>query len=119
MEKSKMLSNLVDKYEDRESKGFLKYGTTMDRGDLSLHEWLNHLQEELMDATLYIEKLKHELQDAVEEAAIDMFDEEPRKEYIVDEEDGKGAVVYRGGKCESISASWLYPGDLKVTYDKN
>ena len=118
MEKTDILSKLVDKYEDREAQGFLKYGTTMDRGDLSLHEWLNHLQEELMDATLYITKLKEELRDEIEEAAIDTFSEEPRKEYIVDE-DGKGAVVYRGGKCESISASWLYPGDLKITYDKN
>jgi hypothetical protein len=31
------------------------------RDDLNLIEWLNHLQEELMDATLYIEKLKAEL----------------------------------------------------------
>ena len=37
-----------------------KYGTTMDREDLTLVEWLNHLQEELCDAIQYIEKLKHE-----------------------------------------------------------
>ena len=30
----------------------------MDRTDLNKSEWLTHLQEELMDATLYIEKLK-------------------------------------------------------------
>ena len=35
-----------------------KYGKTMDRTDLNKTEWLTHLQEELMDATLYIEKLK-------------------------------------------------------------
>ena len=29
--------------------------------DLNLQEWLNHLQEELMDATLYIERLKAEV----------------------------------------------------------
>jgi hypothetical protein len=33
----------------------------MERDDLSLDEWLTHLQEELMDATLYIEKLKTEI----------------------------------------------------------
>ncbi len=33
----------------------------MDRNDLSPLEWLQHLQEELMDATLYLEKLKKEL----------------------------------------------------------
>jgi hypothetical protein len=35
---------------------------TLDRKDLSPLEWLNHLQEELMDATLYIERLKKELE---------------------------------------------------------
>jgi hypothetical protein len=29
----------------------------MERRDLSLTEWLSHLQEELMDATVYVEKL--------------------------------------------------------------
>ena len=33
----------------------------MDRNDLSTLEWLQHLQEELMDATLYLEKLKKDL----------------------------------------------------------
>jgi hypothetical protein len=38
-----------------------KYGTTLDENKATLIEWLTHLQEELMDATLYIEKLKSEL----------------------------------------------------------
>jgi hypothetical protein len=41
--------------------GIKKYGTTLENNTLSLMEWLNHLQEELMDATLYIEKLKQEI----------------------------------------------------------
>jgi len=32
----------------------------MERTDLSTYEWLNHLQEELLDAIIYIEKLKDE-----------------------------------------------------------
>jgi hypothetical protein len=43
------------------AKGQAKYGTNLDRKDVDLEGWLNHLQEELMDATLYIEKLKKEL----------------------------------------------------------
>jgi hypothetical protein len=36
----------------------LKYDNkTMDRTDLSLVEWLTHHQEELMDASVYAEKL--------------------------------------------------------------
>ena len=34
----------------------------MDRNDLEILEWIDHLQEELMDATLYLEKLKKELE---------------------------------------------------------
>ena len=49
------------KFEQRSQTGIKKYNTTLEREDLNLQEWLNHLQEELMDATLYIEKLKSEL----------------------------------------------------------
>jgi hypothetical protein len=52
---------VVDKLINRALVGKAKYGTTLDRGDLSLHEWLNHLQEELLDAANYIEKLKQVL----------------------------------------------------------
>jgi len=33
----------------------------MERNDLTLLEWLQHLQEELMDAAVYVEKLKSEI----------------------------------------------------------
>lgn len=46
------------KFEERSQAGIKKYNTTLEREDLNLVDWLNHLQEELMDATLYIEKLK-------------------------------------------------------------
>jgi hypothetical protein len=52
---------VLSKYYERSQLGIQKYGRTLDRDDLNLIEWLNHLQEELMDATLYIEKLKQEL----------------------------------------------------------
>ena len=38
-----------------------RYGVNTDRTDLSTLEWLQHLQEELMDGAVYIEKLKAEL----------------------------------------------------------
>ena len=46
------------KFEERSQAGIKKYNTTLEREDLNLVDWLNHLQEELMDATLYVEKLK-------------------------------------------------------------
>jgi hypothetical protein len=51
------------KFEERSQTGIKKYNTTLEREDLDLQDWLNHLQEELMDATLYIERLKAELKD--------------------------------------------------------
>ena len=51
---------VVVQLRTRAEKGKEKYGTTMERDDLTLMEWLQHLQEELMDAVVYIEKIKGE-----------------------------------------------------------
>ena len=56
-----MKDKIVESVLDRSEEGMKKYGVTMDRKDLSSLEWLNHLQEELMDAILYAEKLKKEI----------------------------------------------------------
>lgn len=56
----KIVESVLESYKKRSNEGIRKYGTTLERNDLSLLEWLNHLQEELMDATLYIERLKQE-----------------------------------------------------------
>lgn len=53
-----ILISVLTKYYDRSKQGLKKYGTNLDRKDIDLMGWLNHLQDELMDATLYIEKLK-------------------------------------------------------------
>jgi len=44
--------SVLDKYLDRAVAGKNKYGTDMDRNDLNVVQWLQHLQEEMMDATL-------------------------------------------------------------------
>lgn len=49
--------SVITKYVKRSETGLLKYGTTLERTDLSEEDWLIHLQEELMDASLYVEKL--------------------------------------------------------------
>jgi hypothetical protein len=49
--------SVLSKYYDRSKRGIEKYNTTLDRDDLSLVDWMVHLQEELMDATLYIESI--------------------------------------------------------------
>jgi succinate dehydrogenase flavin-adding protein (antitoxin of CptAB toxin-antitoxin module) len=54
----KYVQSVKEKFEQRSQTGIKKYNTTLERDDLDFLDWLNHLQEELMDATLYIEKLK-------------------------------------------------------------
>jgi len=56
----KIVNQVVQNFEKRSIIGYLKYGKNLDRNDLTFLQWINHLQEELMDATLYLEKLKDE-----------------------------------------------------------
>jgi hypothetical protein len=56
-----IVNSVVEKFQERSRAGVEKYNKTLDRNDLCLVEWLNHLQEELMDATLYVQKLKEEV----------------------------------------------------------
>lgn len=55
---SKTLERLHSRFRAREDVGFLKYGTSIDRRDLSGEAWLAHLHEELMDGCLYLERLR-------------------------------------------------------------
>ena len=57
---SKIEESVCKKILDRAKVGKEKYGTTMERDDLTFQEWITHLQEELMDAIVYIEKLKQD-----------------------------------------------------------
>ena len=59
--KDSIVESVIEQFRDRSEVGIKKYNTTLDRKDLSVLEWLQHLQEEIMDACLYIEKLKKEL----------------------------------------------------------
>jgi hypothetical protein len=52
---------IVAKFLERSAIGQQKYGVTLDRTDLSPLDWIQHAQEEHMDAILYLEKLKGEI----------------------------------------------------------
>ncbi len=49
---------------NRMEKGYTKYGVTTERKDLNTIEWLQHLQEELLDGAVYIERLKNEFKNS-------------------------------------------------------
>jgi len=58
----KVVLSVMAKYAERSATGLKKYGTTLDREDLTLDQWINHLLEELMDATLYLSRIKKEIE---------------------------------------------------------
>jgi hypothetical protein len=58
MTKDPITNSIIEKIVKRAAAGFEEYGTTLadNKGDLDY--WLTHLQEELLDAAQYIEKIK-------------------------------------------------------------
>ena len=72
-----VVRNVVDKFVSRSDVGFAKYGSTLDDERRlkmkGLTKYLNDIQEELMDAVLYIQAARDELRDMSEEAMIDKF----------------------------------------------
>lgn len=62
-----VVERVVDKFVSRSDVGFKKYGVTLDQDPSNLFEWLNHIQEELMDATLYIQKLKEKTSEEMQD----------------------------------------------------
>ena len=86
-----VVERVVDKFVSRSDVGFEKYGKTLHDertgGHKDLTGYLNDVQEELMDAILYIQAAREELQDLSEEALIDRHrddDYEPPMAYSLD-----------------------------------
>ena len=59
--KDSIVASVIEKFKNRSAVGIAKYGTTLDRTDLGILDWIQHAQEELMDGILYLEKLKKTL----------------------------------------------------------
>ena len=59
--KDQIVLSVMAKYAERSATGLRKYGVTLDREDLTLDQWITHLQQELMDATLYLERIKKDI----------------------------------------------------------
>jgi hypothetical protein len=56
-----IIEKVVDQLVSRSDVGLKKYGVTLDGDTGDITTWLQHLQEELLDAANYIEKLKQTL----------------------------------------------------------
>ena len=66
-----VVEKVVDKFVDRSNVGYKKYGVTLDderrKKIKDLADYLNDVQEELMDAILYIQAARDEIKDIANE----------------------------------------------------
>jgi len=65
--RDEVIKSVVKKFINRSDAGYKKYGITLHKDDQPLDTWLQHIQEELMDAVNYIEKTRRVLRDEIEE----------------------------------------------------
>jgi|TARA_R100001443_G_scaffold66555_1_gene75599 hypothetical protein len=69
-----VVKRVVQKFKERSDEGFKKYGTTLDEERTTkmkgLMKYLIDIQEELMDAILYIQTAQEELKDQLDEKEI-------------------------------------------------
>tara|TARA_R110002051_G_scaffold261127_2_gene321037 strand:+ start:158 stop:373 length:216 start_codon:yes stop_codon:yes gene_type:complete len=54
------IKSIIDRQQE---KGLKKYGKTVDQADLSIEEWIEHTQEEIVDALIYLECIKQKMVD--------------------------------------------------------
>jgi hypothetical protein len=54
---SRIEESVMAKIYERSLVGEQKYGVTMERTDLKDLDWLIHLQEEVMDSAVYLERI--------------------------------------------------------------
>jgi len=88
-----IVNQVVESFQNRSKVGIKKYGTTLEENNTD--DFLEHLQQELMDATLYIQKLKSQSKEMSE---MEMIESLLAKGYIISKE------------CETIKKNYyLYP----------
>lgn len=51
---SEVVTEVLSDIKKREEKGFLQYGTTVDRNDYDLKMWLQEAYEECLDMAIYL-----------------------------------------------------------------
>jgi len=59
--KDSVVYRIAQLLKTRSETGIRKYGTTLDRTDLSVKQWIDHAIEECLDQALYLQKIKDSL----------------------------------------------------------
>ena len=66
-----VVKRVVEKFKDRSNAGYEKYGTTLHEERTTklkgLNKYLIDIQEELMDAVLYVQTAREEIKDILDE----------------------------------------------------
>ncbi len=62
--KSKILQEVIDDLFEREVKGLETYGTTVDRDDYELKNWLQEAYEECLDKCIYLKAAIKKIENA-------------------------------------------------------
>jgi hypothetical protein len=75
-----VVKSVIESFVKRSEVGKKKYDTDLDRTDLNISEWLQHAQEEHMDAILYLEKIKNVVND---ETLLKGLTQPPRHKYTL------------------------------------
>ncbi len=78
-----VLRNVMDKFKNQQVKGLAKYGETVNPESYSVVGWLNHIQQEMIDAAVYAEVLINVTSKIVEEnkrvrEALELYADEKR-----------------------------------------
>ena len=58
---SNTLESVISDIRKREEKGLKEYGTTVDRKDLTLKDWLKEAYEEALDLAVYLRRAMDDL----------------------------------------------------------
>jgi len=58
-----IITNIKSIIDRQQEKGLKKYGKTVDQADLSIEEWIEHTQEEIVDTLIYLECIKQKMID--------------------------------------------------------
>ena len=121
--KDEIVLKVLKKMDERSLVGQEKYGATMmqeiEGQEKDLNRFLIDVQEELMDALLYIEAAKRCLSDEIEEAMVKRFQEEPvtpcNAHAFEEDEERMKVVAQNGNTGDHYSKPHrMYPGDIVV-----
>ena len=75
-----VVERVVTKFVSRSDVGYAKYKVTLEQDQSNIFAWINHLQEELMDAVLYLQKLKETSTDLLQDRLVEEINIQDEKE---------------------------------------